>query len=256
MTANDNARDEYDGVDALLAAITDEPLPEEARADAVFMAGHRAATADVALLREQLAIIGEALGAEPAAEVRRVRQPRPVRRRHPGLRALALGAMAIVVAATMVAGLAWLVSLNGGGATSESGASKSDSDAAANKAAGDGGVPSDPELAVACSGLLVEGTVAQVRPEPDPRKRITLTVTRYYRPGRGPAQVTFILDGGAKPAPSKGQHVLVGVPSDSDAATLWAVGDDRVAANRAWIVKALPGSRHVTCPSEAPTDKP
>lgn len=56
---------EYDGVDALMAAITDEPLPRGADTDAGFMAEHRAAKAEVALLREQLGIIGEALSAPP-----------------------------------------------------------------------------------------------------------------------------------------------------------------------------------------------
>ncbi len=56
-------RNEHDGVDALMAAITDEPLPDAARADAGFMAEHATATAEVALLREQLGIIGQALSA-------------------------------------------------------------------------------------------------------------------------------------------------------------------------------------------------
>jgi hypothetical protein len=51
----------YDGMDALMAALIDEPLPEEALADAEFMDARRVAAADVALLRERLAVIGEAL---------------------------------------------------------------------------------------------------------------------------------------------------------------------------------------------------
>lgn len=63
-TGRDGYEDGRGGVDALLAAITGEPLTDEARADAAFMAEHRSAAADVALLREQLGIIGHAL-AEP-----------------------------------------------------------------------------------------------------------------------------------------------------------------------------------------------
>ncbi|GGX10517.1 hypothetical protein GCM10010297_35130 [Streptomyces malachitofuscus] len=59
MTAHDEA--EYDGMDALMAALLDEPLPEEARRDPAFLAGHAAAVADLALLREQLTAIGDAL---------------------------------------------------------------------------------------------------------------------------------------------------------------------------------------------------
>lgn len=51
---------EYEGMDALMAAITDEPVPEEAHDDAEFMAEHRAAVADVALLRAQLTALGDA----------------------------------------------------------------------------------------------------------------------------------------------------------------------------------------------------
>ncbi|MDG9712541.1 hypothetical protein [Streptomyces sp. DH10] len=72
MTArnDDDRRDaEYDGVDALMAALTDDPLPEGARQDASFMAAHRAATADVALLREQLLLMGDTLAHETAADV-------------------------------------------------------------------------------------------------------------------------------------------------------------------------------------------
>ncbi|MFI6852892.1 hypothetical protein [Streptomyces sp. NPDC050416] len=71
MTArnDDDRRDaDYDGVDALMAALTDDPLPEGARRDASFMAAHRAATADVTLLREQLLLIGETLARDTGTE--------------------------------------------------------------------------------------------------------------------------------------------------------------------------------------------
>ncbi|MEV8591388.1 hypothetical protein [Streptomyces sp. NPDC052012] len=52
---------EYDGMDALMAAILDEPLPAAARRDPAFTTAHDEAAADVALLREQLALIGDTL---------------------------------------------------------------------------------------------------------------------------------------------------------------------------------------------------
>ncbi|MEU6802980.1 pentapeptide repeat-containing protein [Streptomyces neyagawaensis] len=59
---------EYGGMDALMAALLDEPLPEEALADGEFMAARRAAAADVRMLREQLGLIGDALaGADAGA---------------------------------------------------------------------------------------------------------------------------------------------------------------------------------------------
>ncbi len=247
---------EYDGVDALMAAITDEPLPDAARADAGFMAEHTVATAEVALLREQLGLIGHALSApepEPEAAPKPVRTPRPARRRHPGLRALAYGTLALAAVATMITGLAWLAGHNGvsndaSGSSADSGAKSSN---APSKMSGDGPPPSDPELALACDRLVVEGTVARVETRvDDPWSRIVLTVIRSYKPAKGPSQVSFLLDGGADPKPRKGQHVLIGVGRGQRNASLWAVGDDRVAANRDWIVKALPGARTTTCPAD------
>lgn len=111
---NEYDGDAYDGMDALMAAITDEPLPEAARADAGFMAEHALATAEVALLREQLGLIGEALSAPPAPSVPEpVISARPVRRRRPALRVLAYGTLATAAVATTITGLAWLVAHNG-----------------------------------------------------------------------------------------------------------------------------------------------
>ncbi|MFJ9374025.1 hypothetical protein [Streptomyces sp. NPDC101455] len=258
MTA-ERHENEYDGMDALMAAITDEPLPEAARADAGFMAEHALASAEVALLREQLGLIGEALSATPALSAspaspassapEPVISARPVRRRRPVLRVLAYGTLATAVIAGMVTGLAWLGAHNGG-ASADSAAAQSKSDAPA-KVSGDGPAPSDPELALACDRLVVEGTVAEVETYvDDPWSRIVLTVIRSYKPAEGPSQVSFLLDGGADPKPRKGQHVLIEVGRDAQNASLWAVGDTRVAVNRAWILKALPGSRTTTCPAD------
>ncbi|MET8964880.1 hypothetical protein ABZX69_36320 [Streptomyces sp. NPDC004074] len=256
---------EYDGVDALMAAITGEPLPDAARADAEFMAGHRAATADVALLREQLSAIGDVLAAPPAedpspvkAPSRRPRAPRPAGpvRRGRALR-VALGTLAAAVALSTVVGLARLVMENSGSdaqASRSAGAADAKGSAGeADRRSGDGPPPSAPELTLACDRLVVEGTVARVEPRGGQGTRIVLTVTRRYKPDRGPAEVDFLLDDGALPRPRPGQQVLVEVARGSDDASRWAVGEDRVAANRAWIVKALPGSRHTACPSDGST---
>ncbi|MEV5880581.1 hypothetical protein AB0L75_41685 [Streptomyces sp. NPDC052101] len=274
---------EYDGMDALMAAITGEQVPEEARRDRAFLAEHRAAEADVAVLKEQLARIAEALtgetamaevamaevameeaetedGPRPVPRPRRVARPaRPGRRpprpgRSSGPRRavrIALGALAGAAACALVLGFGWLVT--------HSGAQQNDSARAADKAvrepparvSGDGGAPADPALDLACSRLVVEGTVAGVEPQrPSPWSKITLTVIRSYKPAHGPAEVGFLLDGGAHPAPRKGQHVLVRVGLGQRNASLWAVGDTRVAVDRAWITEALPESRHTACPSD------
>ncbi|MFF7470172.1 hypothetical protein [Streptomyces sp. NPDC008092] len=275
---------EYAGMDALMAAVTDEPLPDEARRDAAFMAEHRSAEADVAVLREQLAWLAQALtgqepmpeeaepartagsapaaragkrpgsGTRPAGPAHPARPPRPGRPSGPrrALR-IAVGSLAAAAAFGLVAGLGWMVTHNSGAAESASGASaadaKSQGSSPAEGAVG-GGRPSDPAVALACYRLVAEGTVAAVDPGAQPSgTRIVLTVTRSYKPAHGPAEVTVLLDDGADPAPRKGQHVLVGVDQGQRTASLWAVGDSRVAAERAWIVEALPGSRETACPS-------
>ncbi|MGW2460290.1 hypothetical protein ACWC2M_14900 [Streptomyces sp. NPDC001761] len=283
---------EYDGMDALMAAVTGDPLPEEARRDPAFLAAHRAAEADVAVLRDQLVRLAEALTGEagtgeaagaptgeagtgeaaeaprdpvpaspPARRTRgRTRPSAPTRPGRPGRpdgprRALriALGSLAGAAAFCLVLGFGWLVAQGGGpgGANDESGASSAKGNAdATGQEAGAGGRPAYPERELACSRLVVEGTVARVERAGDvPGSRVTLTVIRSYRPAHGPAEVRFLLGAGARPAPRAGQHVLVRVGQDERYAGLWAVGERRVAAARAWITDALPGSRDLACPS-------
>ncbi|MFE2095825.1 hypothetical protein [Streptomyces sp. NPDC059468] len=300
MTAEHEGAGEYAGMDALMAAITGEPLPEEAREDAARLSEHASAEADVAVLKEQLTWLAEALTGEerttaPAAEEtgavagparsgpaegagsttgstrsapsgKRPRNPtRPAAPARPGrpsgprraLR-LALGTLVGAAALGMVFGLGRLI-VNSG-ANSSMGGSSADakSEGHAPVYSGAGGRPSDPALALACYRLVVEGTVAKVEPKPEnPWTLVVLKVSRSYRPAHRPAEVSFLLDGGAKPAPRTGQHVLIGVGRGQDNASLWAVGDGRVAAEREWITEALPEARHTTCPSEeAPTGKP
>ncbi|MFF9085477.1 hypothetical protein ACF1BE_03450 [Streptomyces sp. NPDC014991] len=306
---------EYGGMDALMAAITGDPLPEEAHRDTAFHTGHRAAEADVALLRDQLHWLAEALtgerasgdarawgpaageaGAGPAvagdggvrsagtgdagagqpaaggAERRRAGSPgaggaggavagagvarrgrgrtRPPGRPSGSRRALriALGSLAGAAAFSLVLGFGWLVTRAGGGADDSGASSRSAADSA-GKGARAGGRPADPERELACSRLVVEGTVTKVRRLPDSMTgRITLTVLRSYKPAHGPAEVGFLLDGGTQPAPRTGEHVLVRVGRGEEEASVWAVGDAEVAAARAWITDALPGSRHTSCP--------
>ncbi|MGW2647648.1 hypothetical protein ACWC2T_22655 [Streptomyces sp. NPDC001393] len=270
---------ELGGMDALMAAVTGEPLPEEARRDPALLAEHRAAEADVAVLREQLAWLAEALTGEeeaaghpgPVSRPRGVTRPgrtggrRPPQPARPGRPAgprratrIAFGALAGAAAFALVAGFGWLVTHSGGsdGGSPTSAAKGADAPA---RVSGDGGRPADPELDLACSRLVVEGTVTRVEPqEQSPWNRITLKVIRSYKPAHGPAEVGVLLDGGAKPAPRTGQHVLVRVGVGQQNASLWAVGDTRVAVDRAWITQALPGSRHLTCPAEEtpPTGTP
>ncbi|MFF1279250.1 hypothetical protein ACFVY4_00360 [Streptomyces sp. NPDC058299] len=295
---------EYGGMDALMAAITGDPLPEEAHRDPAFRTRHRAAEADVALLRDRLHRLAEALtgertsggpgaggavageeegrsagAGEPMAGdagarsagagagagaggaggavagggvARRARgrtgpPRRPGRRSRRALR-IGLGSLAGAAAFSLVLGLGWLVTRAGGGAAEDSGGASESAADSAGKAAGDGGRPADVERELACSRLVVEGTVAKVRRLPNsPASRITLTVLRSYKPAHGPAEVGLLLDGGTRPAPRTGQHVLVRVGRGEEQGSVWAVGDSQVATARVWITDALPGSRHLPC---------
>ncbi|MEU7422925.1 hypothetical protein [Streptomyces sp. NPDC040750] len=275
MTAEheDADRVSYDGTDALMAAITGTPLPPEARRDAAFRAEHRAAEADLAVLRTQLIRLAETLTGGPSpgtdtnpagghavaagkrrarvgarAGTRSVRGGRPSRA---GRRAV-VGSLAGVAVCSLVVGFGWLLTHSAGDATMSGGAGADGAKGAADAPAGvpgDAGRPSDPARELACSRLVVEGTVARVaRRHGSPETRITLTVTRSYRPARGPAEVTFLLGAAARPSPRAGQHVLVRIGQGEGYANRWTVGDRGVAAARAWITEALPASAHLTCP--------
>ncbi|MFJ4947973.1 hypothetical protein [Streptomyces sp. NPDC088760] len=266
-------RGEYDGMDALMAAVTGDPLPEEARRDPAFLAEHRAAEADVAVLRDQLARLAQALTGDqvpgdageirtpqdtpsaapparrPRGRTRPAGPPRPGRPSGPrrALR-IALGSLAGAAAFSLALGFGWLVTQAGGGANDKGGASAK-GDAGSQEAAS-GGRPAEPERELACARLVVEGTVTKVeRDEGSSGSRVTLTVIRSYKPAHGPAEVGFLLAADARPAPRTGQHVLVGVGQGERYATLWAVGTSRVSADRAWITDALPASRSLPCPS-------
>jgi len=249
---------EYEGVDALLAAITDEPLPEGAHDDAEFMAEHRSALADVALLREQLALIGDALadGAEAAGQAparkagkarkRGARKPRnrrpaaaPEKRRFDAL-AIALGTFAVAVVASMVVGMGWLIAHNGGAGSDDSG-SAAQADSKAVSALGS-------PAYIACSRLIAEGTVAEVQRLPgEERDRITLDVDRSYKPAKAQEQVTFVMDEAAEPRLHQGQHVLVAFRQHVAMPDRWVTGEKEIAREREGILRALPRARGLPC---------
>jgi ferric-dicitrate binding protein FerR (iron transport regulator) len=244
---------EYEGMDALMAAITDEPVPEEAHDDAEFMAEHRAAVADVALLRAQLTALGDAWaeqGEERKPAPRRTprkRTRRPERApRNRGRRplALAVGTLATAAVGAMVVGMGWLIAQGGaGGANDSASASKADS----GDAKGAESSLSAPGY-LACSRLIAEGTVAEVEPVTGTgQDRITLDVDRYYKPDKGKDQVTFVMDEDVDPRLHKGDHVLVGIPRNSASPDIWSTREKDIAHDRAWILKALPQSRGLAC---------
>jgi hypothetical protein len=247
---------EYEGnpvADALMAAITDEPLTDQARSDAEFMARHRAAAADVALLREQLSVIGDALAdagkvsepARPARKPRKARNRRPAgapkkRSRHPGALAVTLGSLAAAVVASGIVGMGWLIAQGGGVGGSN--------DAASSKAGSGGGSSVEGPGYLACARLVVEGTVTEVEPVPGAEQdRITLHVDRSYKPAKGKDQVTFVMDTVIDPRPHKGQHALVGIRTGAAMPDRWVTAEKDIARDREWILKALPKAAGLAC---------
>ncbi|MFF3405993.1 hypothetical protein ACFYW8_07215 [Streptomyces sp. NPDC002742] len=271
---------EYEGVDALLAAITDAAPPEGARDDVVFMAEYRSAAADVDVLREQLVIIGDALAdsgrqSESAhASSRKPRKPRKPQKskrlqrfkksgkdqQAQGARApgggrpggvpkkrsrhpggLAVGTLAAAAVATLVVGMGWLVAHDGGGADVTS---SSDSKAADRPSAGSFSGPGY----IACSRLIAEGEVTEVLPVPGTgQDRITLDVYHYYKPAKGEKTVTFLMDRNAGPRPHLGDEVLVGIRQHAVTPDIWTTGEKDIARDRSWIVRALPESQGMEC---------
>ncbi|MBD0837705.1 hypothetical protein [Streptomyces sp. TRM68416] len=242
---------EHNGLDALMAAITDEPLPEEA--DAAFLAEHRSATADLAVLREQLEIIGHALGGDDprtAPAPAPVRPVRPVRRRRTFR--LAVGSLAAAAAAAVMAGFGWLVVQSGTGDGDDNGAAASAADEAQKEAAAGDAYFGSPRY-LACAYLVAEGEVRSAKPSAaDPELvRVSLDLTHVYKPEE-PApkngdDLTYVIDRNTAPGLRPGDHVLFGVPDKGGPPDVWIVGEKEIAPERERINGSLPESRGLTC---------
>ncbi|MZE74214.1 hypothetical protein [Streptomyces sp. SID5789] len=231
------------GYDALMAAITGESLPPDA--DLGERRAYGSAAADVALLREQLGLLGTALSGPPPV----LRAPEaPLARPRRRFLAPALGALAVACAGALVAGLGWLGAQGGSGASEDAAGKGVASDEGAGSAAS--GAFGSPHY-LACARLVAEGTVTAAEPVPGTgRHRITLDVTRAYKtdgPGeRDAAPVTFVLDDAtARPAP--GDQALIGIPRYGDTPDVVITGSRAVAAERAVITASLAESRTLTC---------
>lgn len=270
---------EYEGMDALMAALTDEPLPEGARDDAEFLTEHRSALADVALLREQLRIMGDTLAAgtpvtegdrpdpeaepspasaprgrpkplrtpKPSRKPKSLRAPKPSRpsqppwyRRYAGV---AMGTLVVGAGTAMLGGMVWLGVQGGvGDGGADSSAAKQED------GAGDASLYS-PEMHLACSKVLVEGTVQSITPAADGNVSVVLKVKRYYRPEQSVADrptITVTLLGSAKEDLEVGTYTLVRVPVFPQDRQDWETGPG-VADARKDILKALPKARGMEC---------
>ncbi|WP_460065711.1 hypothetical protein [Streptomyces sp. YKOK-I1] len=236
----------YDGMDPLMAAITGDPLPEEARDDPALLAAHRAAAADVALLRVQLGLLADALtesAEEPARTV-----VRPLRRPPRRPRRFVLRAVGVAAAGALACGAGWTVVQLGHGVADVQSSSDSGAKAAASGAEDSGNPLGDPGY-LACARLVVEGDVTHVVPvSGTDRERVTLRVTRAYKPEK-PADsvVRFDLPRTMDPLVSEGDHVLVSLAKGSDTPGVWAVGEQDVASGRRALAQALPQTSGTAC---------
>ncbi|GGM92795.1 hypothetical protein [Streptomyces fuscichromogenes] len=259
MTAEHDDRERYDGLDeeetdALFAVLMDEPLTDEQRADPAFLAEHRAAATDLALLREQLGIIGDALAGPPPAAPRSRQAPRPrpaARRRpwqYPGVRALGLAGALAAAFAGAVFGIGWLAA-NGGSSAMSNGASSDKAAGSASGTAGQGGAEQTAGPGyLACARLVVEGTVTGVRQLPGSgEERVTLRVTRAYKPAKTAGEVEFLFEADTDTRIREGARLLVGITRGQQVPDRYAVGEPEIAPERSWIVRDLPESRTLTC---------
>ncbi|MDX3118694.1 hypothetical protein [Streptomyces scabiei] len=251
MTAEHDGRG---GPDALMAAIADESLPDEALADSDFMAEHRAASADVALLREQLGVLADAL-TEPVPDSTARPSPVPVRRaRAPRrLRPLLAGAVGAAAAGALVFGAGWAAVRTGNGVADEAGsgsvASAAGRGESGSKAASEdaGALLGDPGY-LACTRLVVEGDVTDVRRLPGTtRERVSLRVTHAYRPVRSAPEVGFDREQGAGAPLNPGDHVLVALAQEAGVPDVWVVGEPGIAPERQELAGALSGTGAAAC---------
>ncbi|MEU3094574.1 hypothetical protein ABZ690_07085 [Streptomyces sp. NPDC006967] len=236
-------RDELDGSDMLMAVILDEPLPAWAQRDAALVDAHRVAIADVAVLREQLALIGDALTVpgeaaadEQGAGASARRRPHSPRRR---TAKVVLGGLVAAGAAGLVLGMGWLVTQGEGVTGAADGSVAADSKEA-------GGVLFGSPRYLACARLVAEGSVTEVEQVPGATgtERVTLEVSRYYQGGGEVTFLRYTADGSPLRA---GDRVLVGMPLDGVHPDRVVVGEPDIARERALITASLPESRTLTC---------
>ncbi|MET9500781.1 hypothetical protein ABZY42_03405 [Streptomyces sp. NPDC006622] len=261
-----DGHDDHDGpdvTDPLMAAILGVPPAGDASADPGSVAGYRAAAADVAVLREQLGVLADALTRPPEAESARWPAPvalRPSRRR---VFPLALKTVGVAAAGALVVGGGWLLGQVDGDAYDIGSSSGADKAADDERSAASGAPDSplgDPGY-LACARLVVEGDVTEVAPvSGTSRERVTLRVTRSYKPqastedgagdgagGKVGDEVEFVRERDLDPLLGEGDHVLVGFARGSEAPDVWAVGEDDIAAERSALDNALPEAGATAC---------
>ncbi|MFD5554557.1 hypothetical protein ACFWIA_12035 [Streptomyces sp. NPDC127068] len=171
-------------------------------------------------------------------------------------RRFAVGASALAFLAALVTGVSWVTAHGTNG--SESGHAKSIEAGEPQAAKPPGRAQGDresmsPEGYVACMRRIAEGEVTRRELHPDGTGvELTVQVTRWYKPARGPARITFRMDVDADPQLTVGQRTLLTFPKGREThPDDWATGADLVTL-RTMVVKALPASRKIECGNRSP----
>ncbi|QDY76750.1 hypothetical protein FQU76_09615 [Streptomyces qinzhouensis] len=104
-----------------------------------------------------------------------------------------------------------------------------------------------PDGLVACSELIVEGTVARVEKGPADLLTVTLDVDTYLKPRRGPGRERIALPVEVAPEATVGTRMLVAMSRFGPEESFYYTGDD-IAHGRAWVDEGLPQAEGLDCP--------
>ncbi|GAB1691675.1 hypothetical protein [Krasilnikovia sp. M28-CT-15] len=223
-----------DQPDALMYAISGEPVPAARAREPEFAREHARAEATVTALRRGLTQLGDDLAETPSPSPAVARPRVPDAGRRWWARPMPVAAGVLVVAALAV-GVGVLR------------ASPPDSDDAGTASRSLPGV-------VACADTIAIGTVTRVHQQ-DGRWQVTLGVQRYLKPERGPQTLT-VTAANAGPAPDgwqTGQRTLVVVHEPKAGVVDGFTGAD-IDQEWAWMSRVLPGSRSIDPRNCDPSD--
>lgn len=203
--------------DELMAVLMGEPSPANGPAAARYATAAR----DMAVLGENLHMIGDRLATETGSDPATT----PVRWTR-GRKAVAAGGVALAACLAGVA-LLWQIA----------------------QPSADGEAKPTEEGIVACSLVVADGTVIRTEPAGE-NVRVVLEVDRYLKPDDGPRETGFTVPKNEIGLFGRGTAVVVSVSAFPDEPPLYFLGKERGEAWK-WLTDALEGSEDITCDGPA-----
>lgn len=202
-----------DGQDELMAVLLGEQAPD-ADQDAAAAGRYAAAARDMAVLGEQLRLVGDRLAAPEAVPVSRWTRKGP----------LALAASVVVAACLAGTGILWSV-------------------AQPSEEHGDAKLTDEGRLA--CARVVADGTINRTE-RAGGLVRVVLTADRYLKPEKGPGETSFIVPRAEADYFRPGTPMLVVISRFPGEGVESYTGADRATA---WqrMAAALPASRTLDC---------